>query len=97
MEGGGGGTTTLSVLVWASTCSRALLCTGSMVSIDPCVFYQGLPGPWSPVVSMGSLLSALCFALHGWLDDGVASDGLAGTCGAMDVRSTDRWTVLLAS
>jgi hypothetical protein len=41
---------------------------------------------------MGSLLSALCFALHSWLDDGVASDGLAGACGAMDVRSTDRWT-----
>ena len=41
---------------------------------------------------MGSLLSAPGFALHRWLDDGFSLYILAGACGAMDVRSTDRWT-----
>ena len=53
-----------------------------------------LPMAARAMVVMGSLLllSALCFALHGWLDDGFSLYILAGTCGAMDVRSTDRWT-----
>ena len=57
------------------------------------LIHEGCPLIHAAFALLGSLLliSALVLLCIGWLDDGFALDVLAGTCVAMNVRSTDRW------